>query len=122
MKQKRFEAHSLRKRHYFQRIAQLNDWLNRVRKEQKVVRAKRTAARSDQNVENEDDDVDYPVDLILDERWIAGKRQLRLRWTGYDANADSWEPVENLAGAAELLAAFDAGMDDGFDEDTTDDE
>lgn len=70
----------------------------------------------------EDDDVDWPVDLILDERWITGKRQLLLRWAGYDASADTWEPVEHLAGAAELLSAFDAAMDDGFDEEMEDDE
>lgn len=58
----------------------------------------------------------------MDERWIAGKRQLLLRWTGYNADADSWEPVEHLGGAAELLAAFDGAMDDGFDEDIMDDE
>lgn len=87
-----------------------------------MVRAKRTTARNDTNVETEDDDADYPVDIILDERWVAGKRQLRLRWEGFGANADSWEPVENLAGAAELLAAFDSGMDDGFDEEFLEDE
>lgn len=59
--------------------------------------------------------------MILDERWVAGKRELLLRWSGYDANADSWEPVEHLAGAADLLSAFDAAMDDGFEEETMDD-
>ncbi|KAH7705344.1 hypothetical protein AAVH_27445 [Aphelenchoides avenae] len=89
------------------RIAYINNWLLRVRKEQKVVRAKRSAVHAD-------------VEKNQEER-ISSKRELLLRWSGYDANADSWEPVEHLAGAADLLSAFDAAMDDGFEEETMDD-
>ncbi|KAH7728472.1 hypothetical protein AAVH_03783 [Aphelenchoides avenae] len=104
------------------RIAHLNEWLHQVRKEQKEVRAKRTAVLLDTNVDEENDDAEWPVDFILDERWVEGKRHLLLRWTGYGASADTWEPLEHLAGAAELLAAFDAAMDDGFNEELLDDE
>lgn len=93
-----------------------------MRKEQKEVRAKRTAVLLDTNVDEENDDAEWPVDFILDERWVEGKRHLLLRWTGYGASADTWEPLEHLAGAAELLAAFDAAMDDGFNEELLDDE
>lgn len=86
------------------------------------MRAKRTATRKSTKQKTEDEgDADWPVDYILDERWIDDKRQLLLRWAGFDASDDSWEPVEHLAGAPELLAAFDAGMDDGFDEEIMDD-
>jgi len=39
----------------------------------------------------------------------GGKKEYRVRWVGYGPSDDTWEPVGNLAGSVELLAAFRAG-------------
>ena len=42
----------------------------------------------------------YIVDRILANRWTKGKRMFKVRWSGYSAAHDTWEPRENLAPAA----------------------
>ena len=42
----------------------------------------------------------YIVDRILATRWYKRKRQFKVRWSGYSADHDTWEPRENLAPAA----------------------
>jgi hypothetical protein len=42
----------------------------------------------------------YIVDKMVGMRWNKGSRQRQylLRWKGYAASADTWEPMENLVG------------------------
>ena len=38
----------------------------------------------------------YEPERIVDERLQGGRREYRIRWKGYSATEDSWEPLSNL--------------------------
>ena len=42
----------------------------------------------------------FLVDRILDTRWKHGKREFKVRWSGYSPKHDTWEPRTNLTPAA----------------------
>ena len=39
----------------------------------------------------------FVVERILDTRWTNRKREFKIRWSGYAAEHDTWEPRENLS-------------------------
>lgn len=43
-----------------------------------------------------DDDAGYEVDKIVDSRSVKGKQQFLIRWKGWSADADTWEPLSSL--------------------------
>ncbi len=47
------------------------------------------------NYENTDDDL-FEVDKILGHRKINKKLQVKVRWSGYTEEDDTWEPKKNL--------------------------
>ncbi|KAF7783141.1 hypothetical protein Agabi119p4_2517 [Agaricus bisporus var. burnettii] len=49
---------------------------------------------------------EWEVEKILNAKWFRGKKRYLVRWKGYTAEADSWEPEENLANAKELITEF----------------
>lgn len=49
---------------------------------------------------------EYEVAEILDSRRHRGKLQYLVRWEGYDESHNSWEPVENVEHASDLVNAF----------------
>lgn len=50
---------------------------------------------------------EYEVKAILGHRLgRRNKLELLVRWKGYDASEDSWEPEANLANAEELLRSY----------------
>ena len=53
------------------------------------------------------DDEEFEVDCILLHR-TSGKKTLEflVRWKGYDASFDTWEPQDNLAHAGETLSGY----------------
>lgn len=55
------------------------------------------------------DDEVYEVSHILDEDYsIPNERVFLVRWLGYSANFDSWEPLEHLKdGAIEVVQEWD---------------
>ena len=55
--------------------------------------------------EEEEEDV-YKVEAILQKRRSRGKTQYLIKWEGYAEDEATWEPVEHLEGAAQLLARF----------------
>ncbi|BET02017.1 Chromo (Hypothetical proteinRromatin Organisation MOdifier) domain [Nesidiocoris tenuis] len=48
---------------------------------------------------------DFEVESILDSRVKKGKTEYKIRWKGYSAKSDTWEPEKNLS-CQDLLAAF----------------
>ena len=55
-----------------------------------------------------DGEHEYEVSAILDSRRRKGKVQYLVRWEGYGPEDDTWEPVEMLEGARDLLSEFHA--------------
>ena len=43
-----------------------------------------------------DDDLDYQVDKILDDREIAGRTQYLIKWKGYTDEESTWEDEDNI--------------------------
>jgi hypothetical protein len=40
----------------------------------------------------------YVIEKILGHRIVGGKHQWKVRWQGYDASADTWEPASAFLG------------------------
>jgi len=53
-----------------------------------------------------DDDLEYEVETIDDSRKYRNQYQYLVKWKGYDAGHNSWEPARNLAHCDELIRAF----------------
>jgi len=50
----------------------------------------------------------FEVEDIIDKRYEKGKPFYRVRWYGFTAKQDTWEPLENLEGVEWLVKKFDA--------------
>ena len=48
----------------------------------------------------------YDVEGILGHRDKAGVREYKVRWAGYNATHDSWEPEGNLEGCKDKLQEY----------------
>jgi hypothetical protein len=56
----------------------------------------------------------YEVECVLAQRGGRGRKELLVRWKGYGAEHDQWQPRAELArSAAEAVAEFDARQRDG---------
>jgi hypothetical protein len=53
-----------------------------------------------------DEETTYIVDKMVGMRWNKGSRQYLVRWKGYAASADTWEPMENLVGCAQQIREY----------------
>ena len=49
----------------------------------------------------------YYIERILDKRKVNGKFEYKIKWEGYPLNQSTWEPLENLKTAMELVNEFD---------------
>jgi hypothetical protein len=49
---------------------------------------------------------EWEVEKVLNAKWFRGKKRYLVRWKGFMAEADSWEPEENLGNAKELIEEF----------------
>jgi hypothetical protein len=49
---------------------------------------------------------EWTVDQILDEREARGERTFLVRWEGFSADHDTWEPEENLINAQGKIQDF----------------
>ncbi|XP_018566594.1 probable chromo domain-containing protein LHP1 [Anoplophora glabripennis] len=46
--------------------------------------------------QDEDDETQYEVEAVLDEKIIKGVRHYLIRWKGYEEESDTWEPEDTL--------------------------
>ncbi|XP_061166643.1 chromodomain Y-like protein 2 [Saccostrea echinata] len=55
---------------------------------------------------------EYEVDKILQQRKRKGVIEYLIRWQGYGAEQDSWEPVKNLKDCVDKIKAFNESEND----------
>ena len=53
-----------------------------------------------------DNDI-YSVEKILDRRKVNDRFEYKIKWEGYPMNQSTWEPLENLRTAMELVEEYD---------------
>ena len=53
-----------------------------------------------------DDELEYEVESILDSRKYRNQYQYLVKWKGYDAGYNSWEPAAHLTHSTDLFTAF----------------
>ena len=54
-----------------------------------------------------DNEEEWAVESVLDACVSHGKRRFLVRWEGFTAEHDSWEPEENLENAKGKIAEFE---------------
>ena len=57
----------------------------------------------------EEDGEEFEVDKILKSRMVNGQQQYLVRWKGYSAEHDTWEPAANLDAAQRKIREFQEG-------------
>ena len=63
--------------------------------------------RTPQNPFEQAEEAVYSVDKLVNMRWSKGDRQYLVRWEGFAASHDTWEPMENLVGCAQQIREFE---------------
>ena len=53
----------------------------------------------------------YTIETILVQRWVHGQKQWQVKWAGFDNEANTWEPIEHLAGCEDYIATFEKEQD-----------
>ena len=53
------------------------------------------------------DDILYPIEKILDKRKANNRIEYKIKWEGYPIKQSTWEPIENLQTAIELVIEYD---------------
>src|ERR1700680_3632287 len=53
-----------------------------------------------------DEELEYEVETILDSRKFRNQYQYLVKWKGYDAGHNSWEPISHLTHCTELIDTF----------------
>ena len=75
---------------------------------QKPAAAKKTKPyRTPQTPFEQTEEKLYDVDKITAMRFNKGAREYLVRWEGYAAAHDTWEPMENLVGCAEQIRVYE---------------
>lgn len=74
-------------------------------------KSKKKKSAKDKSVEEE-----YEVEKIIDSKRIKGKLHYLIRWKGYSADSDTWEP-ENTLSCPELINKFNEETEDSKSKD-----
>jgi hypothetical protein len=53
------------------------------------------------------DGTEYEVEAIVAKRVRRGKREYLVKWLGYDAAENTWEPEDHLTNSSQLIRAFE---------------
>jgi len=70
-----------------------------------AVKKSRGSKKTSSDEEDGDPDAEYEVDKIIDYAEEKGERVFRIRWKGFGAKHDTWEPESNL-NCKELIEKF----------------
>ncbi|CAH0729779.1 unnamed protein product, partial [Brenthis ino] len=66
---------------------------------------KKKSDKSDNKKDAEEEEEEYEVDKIIDSKRIKGKIHYLIRWKGYSADSDTWEPHNTLS-CPDLIQKF----------------
>lgn len=77
------------------------------KKKNRPTRTPKNPFEAAQVVEDSDEDPIYTVESIVGVQWVRGERKYQVRWAGYDAQHDTWEPLAHLVGCAEQIREFE---------------
>lgn len=76
------------------------------RRDKSKVPPKKRVTREESEESEDDDDVEYEVERIIEAQYKRnGQREYLVRWKGFSAKDDTWEPEDNLH-CKDLIAAF----------------
>jgi len=64
----------------------------------------------------DEDHEEYEVEAILDKRIFRRKTQYLVKWVGYPLHDATWEPIQNLSNASELIREFELMRTSNFKE------
>jgi hypothetical protein len=78
---------------------------DRIRTENKEISSNLTELNTE--IDSTTNNNEWTVESIIDRRKIRGKLQYKVKWKGFNDSSNSWEPIENLVNAAELVSAYD---------------
>merc|ERR1712200_276911 len=67
-------------------------------------------------------EAEYEVESVVSKRGTEeGKVEYLVKWKGYDASDNTWEPIENLESSQELIDEFEGRTENAaVEEDTKD--
>ena len=59
------------------------------------------------NNKNQEIEIEYEVEKIKDKRIINDKIEYLIKWKGYSDFENSWEPIENMSNAKEIILEYE---------------
>jgi hypothetical protein len=62
---------------------------------------------SDEEEDEKEEDEDYEVERILEKKGTGKRLRYLVKWIGWPEEDNTWEPVENLTNAKDLISAFE---------------
>ncbi|GBP19811.1 Chromobox protein homolog 5 [Eumeta japonica] len=66
---------------------------------------KRKPNKDQAKADKSEDEEEYEVEKVIDSKKVKGKIHYLIRWKGYGADSDTWEP-ENTLSCPDLIAKF----------------